>query len=363
VVERATGAKTFLHADRLGSIIATASNDGAITGQAKYSPYGVTTGSIPTIFGYTGHQYDREIGIYYARARTYMPLIGRFMQVDPVGYKQSLNLYTYGMGNPMAGTDPSGGFFQFIVPLLQLAAGELSASAFAGLLVNYAINYAIDTAITMALEDAYPGAGRVFGIIRSAIGLASSAGFGGGSGKVEQAATGTLDRGLLAGPAANISSTSVTSGEIYAPVGSNYKRGADVIMDIGGTGLTNGASKALFPQDEFVIAGHGVISGGIVDSRANFGTQTPISPESLLPYLEVNYHYSAALANLKPGQTIRLLSCYGGGTTPTGLEYAQALADASGHPVVAATSLVHLNYENGNFWLDPGGEWRIYYPR
>jgi|GEM_PF-4753881 len=140
------------------------------------------------MFGYTGHQYDREIGLYYARARTYMPLLGRFMQVDPVGYKQSLNLYTYGMGNPMAGTDPSGGFFQFIVPLLQLAAGELSASAFAGLLVNYAINYAIDTAITMALEDAYPGAGQVLGIIRTVVGLATSAGFGGGQGKTVSAA-------------------------------------------------------------------------------------------------------------------------------------------------------------------------------
>jgi len=187
VVERATGAKTFLHADRLGSIIATANANGAITGQAKYSPYGVTTGSIPTIFGYTGHQYDREIGIYYARARTYMPLIGRFMQVDPVGYKQSLNLYTYGMGNPMAGTDPSGGFFIGLgIAAIQFAIGELTATAFLSTIAEIAIG----ELVTRGLDMLIPGAGQVLGIVRTVVGFITSPGFGGGAGAIKNAAHG-----------------------------------------------------------------------------------------------------------------------------------------------------------------------------
>lgn len=188
VVERATGAKTFLHADRLGSIVATANANGAITGSAKYSPYGVTAGSIPTIFGYTGHQYDREIGIYYARARTYMPLLGRFMQVDPVGYKQSLNLYTYGMGNPMAGTDPSGGFFIGLgIAAVQFLAGEMTAAAF----ISTIIETAIWEGVTRGLDMLAPGAGQVLGIIRTVVGLATSAGFGGGTGKIVSVSVGT----------------------------------------------------------------------------------------------------------------------------------------------------------------------------
>ncbi|HRD74365.1 MAG TPA: RHS repeat-associated core domain-containing protein [Hyphomicrobiaceae bacterium] len=194
VVERATGAKTFLHADRLGSIIATASNDGAITGQAKYSPYGVTAGSIPTIFGYTGHQYDREIGIYYARARTYMPMLGRFMQVDPVGYKQSLNLYTYGLGNPVAHTDPSGAFIGLIIPFAQFLLGEISASAF----VSTLIETVLTEGLLRGLDYLSPGAGTAVGTALSIYGLGQSVFAGSGPGKVVEFAGGAVKAGAAA---------------------------------------------------------------------------------------------------------------------------------------------------------------------
>jgi uncharacterized protein RhaS with RHS repeats len=38
----------------------------------------------------------------------YNPQAGRFIQRDPLGYADGMNLYEYVRGNPMGGYDPSG---------------------------------------------------------------------------------------------------------------------------------------------------------------------------------------------------------------------------------------------------------------
>ena len=48
--------------------------------------------------------------VYCVRYRYYDPLLGRWLQRDPAGYVDGLNLYAYGMGNPWAYTDPYGLF-------------------------------------------------------------------------------------------------------------------------------------------------------------------------------------------------------------------------------------------------------------
>jgi RHS repeat-associated protein len=60
------------------------------------------------IYGFTGREYDCETGLYYYRARYYNPAIGRFLQTDPIGYADSLNLYQYCGNNPVRWKDPSG---------------------------------------------------------------------------------------------------------------------------------------------------------------------------------------------------------------------------------------------------------------
>ncbi len=195
--------------------MATANNNGAITGQAKYSPYGVTAGSIPTIFGYTGHQYDAEIGLYYARARTYMPMLGRFMQVDPVGYKQSLNLYTYGMGNPMAGTDPSGAVF---IPLgiaaVKLFIGEITATAF----VKAVVEIALSEIIIRGADMLAPGAGTVISAALTIYGIGQSVFAGNAPGKVAEATGNAVVE-------ASIQQPQIGTGDLYYSSGESSQFG------------------------------------------------------------------------------------------------------------------------------------------
>lgn len=46
--------------------------------------------------------------MYYYRARYYSPQLGRFLQTDPVGYKDDLDLYTYVKDDPLNNVDPDG---------------------------------------------------------------------------------------------------------------------------------------------------------------------------------------------------------------------------------------------------------------
>ena len=52
--------------------------------------------------------YRHEGGLYYYRARYYKPEIGRFLQPDPIGYADGLNMYAYCGNNPINWIDPLG---------------------------------------------------------------------------------------------------------------------------------------------------------------------------------------------------------------------------------------------------------------
>jgi RHS repeat-associated protein len=83
------------------------SSSGALT-KTGYLPYG-RSATVPASFGYTGQRADPETnGLYYFRARMYMPAWGRFMQPDPVGYKAGSHLYAYVGNDPLNFVDPLG---------------------------------------------------------------------------------------------------------------------------------------------------------------------------------------------------------------------------------------------------------------
>src|SRR5579859_1058298 len=102
-----TSPKSWLHADRQGSIIATSNATGAVT-TYSFGPYGETSSWGPMRFAYTGQIALPEAQLYHDKARVYDPMMGRFLQTDPIGQQDDPNLYTYVKDDPTNRTDPSG---------------------------------------------------------------------------------------------------------------------------------------------------------------------------------------------------------------------------------------------------------------
>ncbi len=105
------GTYEYFHTDHHGSVVAMSASSGGLTeGPFLYDSYGNSTcsgaGGVP--FRYTGQYLDPETCLYYYRARYYSPAMGRFLQVDPVGYTADMDLYTYVGNDPTNMTDAYG---------------------------------------------------------------------------------------------------------------------------------------------------------------------------------------------------------------------------------------------------------------
>ncbi len=101
----------YYQTDHLGTPYQLISGSGAVKWAAKYESFGAAHLDVMSVnnpLRLPGQYYDKETGMHYNYFRDYDPLIGRYIESDPIGLNGGYNTYVYAYGNPVYMTDPSG---------------------------------------------------------------------------------------------------------------------------------------------------------------------------------------------------------------------------------------------------------------
>ncbi|ACV63633.1 YD repeat protein [Desulfofarcimen acetoxidans DSM 771] len=102
--------------NHLGSSCLEADDQANIISYEEYLPYGGTSFTAGRDksevklkeYRYCGKERDDFTGLYYYGARYYPPWLGRWINPDPAGTADGLNLYAFVKGNPIKFIDPNG---------------------------------------------------------------------------------------------------------------------------------------------------------------------------------------------------------------------------------------------------------------
>jgi RHS repeat-associated protein len=112
--------QSFFKSDAVGNVVFLLDQNGTGVEKYKYDAFGQPTvtdwsgmGRAASAYGnrfmFSGREWLGALGLYDLRMRVYDPTLGRFFQVDPIGFDgDTLNLYRFCGNNPLVGGDPSG---------------------------------------------------------------------------------------------------------------------------------------------------------------------------------------------------------------------------------------------------------------
>jgi RHS repeat-associated protein len=106
----------YQYSNHLGSVGLELDRNAAVISYEEYHPYGTTAyrmrdGAVRVTakrYRYTGMERDEETGLSYHTARYYLPWLGRWGSVDPIGTKGGINFYGYTYNNPLIFQDIGG---------------------------------------------------------------------------------------------------------------------------------------------------------------------------------------------------------------------------------------------------------------
>lgn len=123
VLQMQRGGNTYYyHKNHLGSVVALTDGSGNLVERYEYDPYGrpsffdandnaLSLSAVGNAILFTGRDFDAETGLYYYRARTMHPGLGRFMQHDPLMYVDGMNIYGYVGNMPIVMVDSWGEYY------------------------------------------------------------------------------------------------------------------------------------------------------------------------------------------------------------------------------------------------------------
>lgn len=101
----------YVHNNHLPAPVGMTNANKSVVWQAKYDPFGrasIPTSAVVNNFRLPGQYYDDITGLHYNHFRHYNPVLGRYMQSDPIGLAAGVNSYVYALNNPLNVSDVHG---------------------------------------------------------------------------------------------------------------------------------------------------------------------------------------------------------------------------------------------------------------